>query len=46
MNTRHGEDGLIREGGQWKILRRIDYEIMPAAEEWMKFVRQRKTGGQ
>jgi uncharacterized protein (TIGR02246 family) len=40
------EDELIREEGQWKILRRVDYPVMPTAEEWMKFIRERKTGGQ
>jgi uncharacterized protein (TIGR02246 family) len=36
------EDELIREEGQWKILRRVDYPIMPTAEEWMKFIRERQ----
>jgi uncharacterized protein (TIGR02246 family) len=40
------EDDLIREDGQWKILRRVDYPIMPTAEQWMKFIRERKAGGQ
>lgn len=40
------EDELIREDGQWKILRRVDYPVMPTAEEWMKFIRERKAGGQ
>ena len=40
------EDQLIREDGQWKILRRVDYPVMPTAEEWMKFIRERKAGGQ
>jgi uncharacterized protein (TIGR02246 family) len=38
------EDQLIREEGQWKILRRVDYPVMPTAEEWMKFIRERKAG--
>jgi uncharacterized protein (TIGR02246 family) len=40
------EDKLIREEGQWKILRRVDYPVMPAAQEWLKFIRERKAGGQ
>jgi hypothetical protein len=40
------EDELIREDGQWRILRRVDYPIMPTAEEWMKFIRERKAAGQ
>jgi len=40
------EDELIREDGQWKILRRVDTPVMPTAEEWMKFIRERKAGGQ
>ena len=36
------EDELIREEGQWKILRRVDYPVMPTAEEWMKFIRERQ----
>lgn len=38
------EDELIREDGQWKILKRIDTPVMPTAEEWMKFIRQRRPG--
>jgi hypothetical protein len=30
------DDELIREGGQWKILHRIDRTIMPSPEEWRK----------
>jgi hypothetical protein len=40
------EAELIREDGQWKILPRVDYSIMPPAEEWMKFIRERKAAGQ
>ena len=40
------EDELIREDGKWKILRRVDYPVMPTSEEWMKFIRERKAGGQ
>jgi uncharacterized protein (TIGR02246 family) len=40
------EDELIREDGQWKILRRVDSPLMPTPEEWMKFIRERKAGGQ
>lgn len=38
------EDELIREDGKWKILRRVDYPVMPTAEEWMQFIRQRRAG--
>jgi uncharacterized protein (TIGR02246 family) len=37
------EDVLIREDGQWKILRRVDYPVMPTSEEWMKFIRERRA---
>lgn len=37
------EDELIRENGQWKILRRVDHPVMPTAEEWMKFIRERNA---
>lgn len=40
------EDELIREDGQWKILRRVDYPVMPTAEEWLKFIRERKAAAQ
>ncbi len=36
------EDEFIREDGQWKILRRVDTPVMPTAEEWMKFIRERR----
>jgi uncharacterized protein (TIGR02246 family) len=36
------EDELIREDGQWKILRRVDYPVMPTSEEWMKLIRERR----
>jgi uncharacterized protein (TIGR02246 family) len=38
------EDRLIREDGQWKILRRVDTPVMPTSEEWMKFISERKAG--
>ena len=38
------EDDFIREDGVWKILRRVDTPVMPTAEEWMKFIRERKAG--
>lgn len=40
------EDELIREDGNWKILRRVDYPLMPTAEEWMKFIRERQAASQ
>lgn len=39
------EDELVREHGEWKILRRVDYPVMPTAEEWMKFIRERRATG-
>ena len=36
------DDEFIREAGQWKILRRVDTPVMPTAEEWMKFIRERR----
>lgn len=38
------EDELVREDGEWKILRRVDYPLMPTAAEWMKLIRERKEG--
>lgn len=35
------EDELIREDGKWKILRRVDYPIMPTGEEWREMMRIR-----
>jgi uncharacterized protein (TIGR02246 family) len=40
------EDELIREDGKWKILRRVDYPVMPTSQEWMKFIRERKPSAQ
>jgi uncharacterized protein (TIGR02246 family) len=37
------EDEFIREDGQWKILRRVDYPVMPTSEEWMKYIRERNA---
>lgn len=37
------EDELIREDGQWKILRRVDTPVMPTSEEWSKFIRERNA---
>ena len=37
------EDELIREDGQWKILRRVDFPVMPTSEERMKFIRERRA---
>jgi uncharacterized protein (TIGR02246 family) len=44
MLAGHYEDEFIREDGQWKILRRVDTPVMPTAEEWGKFMRERRTG--
>jgi uncharacterized protein (TIGR02246 family) len=37
------EDEFIREDGQWKILRRVDFPVMPTPEEWMQFIRERRA---
>jgi uncharacterized protein (TIGR02246 family) len=37
------EDEFIREEGKWKILRRVDYPVMPTSEEWMKYIRERNA---
>ncbi|MBU0557788.1 MAG: nuclear transport factor 2 family protein [Alphaproteobacteria bacterium] len=37
------EDEFIRENGEWKILRRVDYPVMPTPEEWMKVIRARQA---
>jgi hypothetical protein len=38
-------DELIREDGQWRILRRVDIPLMPTPEEWMRFISERKAAG-
>jgi ketosteroid isomerase-like protein len=35
------EDDLIHENGQWKILKRIDFPVMPTIEEWGAIMRAR-----
>ena len=37
------EDDFIREDGKWKILRCVDFPVMPTSEEWMKFIRERNA---
>jgi uncharacterized protein (TIGR02246 family) len=36
------EDEFIREDGKWRILRRVDFPVMPTSEEWMQFIRERR----
>ena len=36
------EDEFIRENGEWKILRRVDYPVMPTREEWLQVIRARQ----
>ena len=36
------EDELIREEGQWKILRRVDNPVMPTPEEWRREMATRR----
>src|SRR5690606_41054638 len=40
------EDELVREDGEWKILRRVDYPVMPTGEEWMEFIRARRAASE
>lgn len=40
------EDEFIREDGKWKILRRVDYPVMPTSEEWMKYITERRARSQ
>ena len=40
------EDELIREDGKWKILRRVDYPVMPTPDEWSKYIRERRAAEQ
>jgi len=40
------EDEFIREDGEWKILRRVDYPVMPTQDEWMQFIRTLRPGNQ
>jgi hypothetical protein len=35
------EDEFVRENGQWKILHRIDYPVIPTAAEWLKKIAAR-----
>jgi uncharacterized protein (TIGR02246 family) len=37
------EDEFIREDGKWKILRRVDFPVMPTAEEWAKVIAERRA---
>jgi uncharacterized protein (TIGR02246 family) len=37
------EDEFIREDGEWKILRRVDFPVMPTMEEWMPIIRARQA---
>lgn len=39
----HGryDDELIREDGQWKILRRVDVPVIPTINEWNRIIRER-----
>jgi len=36
------EDEFVREDGAWKILRRVDYPVMPTADEWRKQMEARR----
>ena len=43
----HGryDDELIREDGEWKILRRVDTPVIPTYDEWNRIIRERLTTG-
>lgn len=36
------EDEFIREAGEWKILQRVDYPLMPTPAEWREIMRARQ----
>jgi uncharacterized protein (TIGR02246 family) len=36
------EDEFVREDGQWKILHRTDFPVMPSADQWLKEIRARQ----
>lgn len=36
------EDEFIREAGQWKILRRVDFPVMPTPDEWRREMAERR----
>jgi len=36
------EDEFIRDNGEWKILRRVDYPVMPTRDEWLQIIRARQ----
>ena len=40
------EDELVRENGTWKILRRVDYPIMPTADEWRRQMAEMRAGAE
>lgn len=42
----HGryDDELIREDGEWKILRRVDVPVIPTFDEWNRVIRERLAG--
>jgi uncharacterized protein (TIGR02246 family) len=40
------EDEFVREDGQWKILHRVDYPVIPTAEEWLKKITARRAAQQ
>jgi hypothetical protein len=40
------EDELIRENGEWKILKRVDFPVMPTPEEWGKIIAERRKAAQ
>lgn len=37
-------DELVRQGGKWKIARRVADDIMPTPEEWRKFIAAQQAG--
>lgn len=38
------EDELVREGGRWKFLRRVDYPVMPTPDEWREQMQAMRAG--
>jgi ketosteroid isomerase-like protein len=37
------EDEFVREDGHWKILHRVDYPVIPTAEEWLEKIAARRA---
>jgi uncharacterized protein (TIGR02246 family) len=38
------DDEFVREGGEWKIRRRVDTPVIPTADEWTKIIAELRAG--